>query len=57
MILNEYTHKINSSANPKGTATRIAYILNKDDPFNYYTILYTMSEGYVIEEFGIKGMK
>lgn len=57
MILNEYTHKINSSANPKGTATRIAYQLNKDDHFNYYTIVYTMSEGYIIEKFGIKGMK
>lgn len=57
MILKEYTDKINDSANPKGTATRIAYTLNRDDPFNYYTILYTMSEGYVIEKFGIKGMK
>lgn len=57
MILNEYTDKINSSANPKVTATRIAYQLNKDDPFNYYTIIYTMSDGYIIEKFGIKGMK
>lgn len=57
MILNEYTSKINDSANPKGTATRIAYQLNKDDSLNYYTILYTMSEGYIIEKFGIKGMK
>lgn len=57
MILNEYTDKINGSANPKGTATRIAYMLNRDDHFNYYTILYTMSEGYVIEKLGIKGMK
>lgn len=57
MILNKYTDKINSSANPKSTATRIAYQLNKDDPFNYYTILYTMSDGYIIEKFGIKGMK
>lgn len=57
MILNEYTYKINTSANPKGTATRIAYQLNKDDPFNYYTILYTLSGGYIIEKFGIKGMR
>lgn len=57
MILNEYTHKINSSANPKGTAIRIAHQLNKDDPFNYYIIVYTISEGFIIEKFGIKGMK
>ena len=57
MILNEYTRKINDSANPKGTAKYVAYMLNRDDPFNYYTILYTMSDGYVIEKFGIKGMK
>ena len=57
MILNEYTRKINDSANPKGTAKYVAYMLYRDDPFNYYTILYTMSDGYVIEKFGIKGMK
>ena len=57
MILNEYTNKINTSANPKGTATRIACKLNQDDPLNYYTIIYSMSEGYLIEKFGIKGMK
>lgn len=57
MILGEYTRKINDSTNPKGTATRIACKLNQDDPFNYYTVVYTMSNGYIIEKFGIKGMK
>lgn len=57
MILDEYTNKINTAVNPKGTAKRIATELNRDDPFNYYVILYTMTEGYVIEKFGIKGMK
>lgn len=57
MILDEYTNKINTAVNPKGTAKRIATALNRDDPFNYYVILYTMTECYVIEKFGIKGMK
>ena len=56
MILHEYTYKINTAANPKGTATRIACKLNQDDPFNYYTIIYSMSEGYLIQKIGIKGM-
>ena len=57
MILHEYTHKINTAANPKGTAKRIACKLNQDDPFNYYVIIYSMSEGYLIEKYEIKGMK
>ena len=57
MILGEYVREINESENPKGTATRIACKLNMEDPFNYYTVVYTMTYGYIIEEFGIKGMK
>ena len=57
MILQEYTYKINTSANPKGTAKRIACKLNQDDPFNYYVIIYSMSRGYLIEKYEIKGAK
>lgn len=57
MILHEYTYKINAAANSKGVAKRIACKLNQDDPFNYYVIIYSMSEGYLIEKYEIKGMK
>lgn len=57
MILQEYTKEINTSEWPKSTAKRIACKLNMEDPFNGYTVLYTMTWGYVIEKFEIKGMK
>lgn len=57
MILNQYTEEINKAEYPKYKAMNIAQKLNQDDPLNYYTILYTITEGYVIEKFGIKGSK
>lgn len=55
MILENYTEEINTAEYPKYKAMNIAQKLNQDDPLNYYTILYTMTGGYVIEKFGIKG--
>lgn len=55
MILEQYTEEINKAEYPKYKAMNIAQKLNQEDEHNYYTILYTMTEGYVIEKFGIKG--
>lgn len=57
MILQEYIEIINESRYPKTAAMRIACNLNMNDPLNGYTVLYTMTWGYVIEKFEIKGMK
>lgn len=58
MILEEYNRKINDSVNPKGTAKRIAHMLNKDDPFNVYIIgIEPVSRKLFIEKQAIKGMK
>lgn len=55
MILEQYNEEINKEKHPKYKAMNIAQKLNQDDQLNYYTILYTMTDGYVIEKFGIKG--
>lgn len=55
MILDQYNEEIKKAEYPKYKAMNIAQKLNQDDPFNYYTIIYIMTGGYVIEKFGIKG--